>query len=253
MKNVALSVLIVVVLGTAVVATLSMFEITKEAAKPIVAGFPLAIPAVHQLLQKSGSRLSVSARRRGVVSLHGYTMPVVMLALYGILITLSAAQGMGFLAGFVASAAGLITANDWNFMIVLIIIPQMIVAYFVGKWIGVRSQSKGLFAILAVAFFVPFIDLVLILFRPDHGTRLFPSKPTIAESLIRLLIGAVKYGVPAVFGYWRGRVIQLSRYYVYLLRALPEETRDALVNLASDEAKRLASNSPSQRSTPLPN
>jgi hypothetical protein len=64
MKNVALSLMVVLVLGTVLVATLWMFEITKEAAKAIVGGFPLAIPAVHQLLQKSGSRLSLSPKKR---------------------------------------------------------------------------------------------------------------------------------------------------------------------------------------------
>jgi len=248
MKNVALSVLVVLVLGAVLVVPLSNFESTRKAVEPIIGGFPAAVIAVHQLLQKSGSRLSLSARRRGVVSLHGYTMPVVMLALYGILITLSGSEVMGFLAGSAASAAGL-TGEKALSIAMLTIIPQMIVAYFVGRWIGVRSESKGLFAILAVAFFVPFIDLVIGLFIPDVKKLLFPSKPTIADFLILLLMGAVKYGVPAVFGYWRGRVIQVSRYLAYLLRALPQESRDALVNLASDEAKRLASNSASQLST----
>jgi hypothetical protein len=248
MKNVALSVLIVLVLGTVLVATLSMFEITKEAAKPIVGGFPLAIPAVHQLLQKSGSRLSLSARKRGVVSLDGYTMPVVMLALYSILIMLSVSEVMGFLASSAAVAAG-VTKENFVYIIALTIIPQMIVAYFVGRWIGVRSKSKGLFAILAVAFFTPFIDLVYVLFHPSP---VLPIARTIGEFLISLLTAAVKLGVPAVFGYWRGRGIQLSRYLAYLLHALPQDSRDALVNLASDEAKRLASNSASQRSTSPP-
>jgi ABC-type Na+ efflux pump permease subunit len=43
MKNVVLSVLVVLVLGTVLVATLSMFEVTKEAAKHIVGGFPLML------------------------------------------------------------------------------------------------------------------------------------------------------------------------------------------------------------------
>jgi hypothetical protein len=248
MKNVALSVLVVLVLGTVVVATLSMFEMTKEAAKPIVGSFPLTIPAVHQLLQKSGSRLSLSPKKRGVVSLQGYTMPVVMLAFYGILIMLSMSEMMGFLAGAAALAAGVAVEKLGN-ILALAIVPQMIVAYFVGRWIGVRSRSKGLLAVLAVAFFVPLIDLVIILLRPDLGKPFFPQKPTIAELLIVLLVSAVKLGVPALFGFWRGRVIQLSRYLAYLLRALPQDSRDALVNLASDEAKRLASNSASQLST----
>jgi hypothetical protein len=234
-------VLIVLVLGTVLVATLSMFEITKAAANPIVGGFPLAIPAVHQLLQKSGSRLSLSARKRGVVSLQGYTMPVVMVGLYGFLILLSASEMMGFLTGYAGSAAG-VTAENAFYIHLLAIIPEMIVAYFVGRWIGVRSKSKGLFATLAIAFFVPFIDLA-------GAILLSITKATMGGFLMMLLIPVVKYAVPALLGYWRGRVIQLSRYLAYLLRALPQESRDALVNLASDEAKRLASNRASKLST----
>src|SRR4029077_11504904 len=106
MKNVALSVLIVLILGAVLVVPLSNFKITQKAVEPIIAGFPTAVIAVHQLLQKSGSRLSLSARKRGVVSLHGYSMPVVMLALYAILIVLSASELAGFLTGDAASAAG---------------------------------------------------------------------------------------------------------------------------------------------------
>jgi hypothetical protein len=130
------------------------------------------------------------------------------------------------MTGIAASAAGLTTEKALS-VAMLAIIPSMIVTYFVGRWIGVRSQSKALFAVLAVGFFVPFIDLVISLFHKD----LEPSptgRPMIVEYyVIVLLIGTVKYTVPAVFGYWRGRVIQQSRYLIYLLRALPQESRDA--------------------------
>lgn len=249
MKNVIISVLVVGLLAAAVAAALSISEFTKEAAKPIAGSLMAAIPAVHQLLQKSGSRLSLSARKRGVVSFHGYAMPVVMLALYGILIMFSVPFLVGFVKGFAegfaAGFAGVALEKapkiDFSIIRPFIIIAQLIVAYFVGRWIGIRSESKGLFAILAIAFFVPFIDLVRGLFLEGPGQ--------IGKFLIILLVGVVKIGVPAVFGYWRGRVIQSSRYLTYLLRALPQESRDALVNLASDEAKRLASSGASQLGT----
>jgi hypothetical protein len=259
MKNVVLSVLVVLVLGAAVVATLSIFEITKKAAELIAGMLAAAIPTVHQLLQKSGSRLSLSARKRGVVSLQGYTMPVVMLALYGILILWSASELMGALAGVAASAAG-VTKENFSSILALAAIPQMIVAYFVGRWIGVRSQSKGLFAVLAVGFFAPFIDWLISHFAGIEVP--LGSKPEKFESprleffyycgavLSYLTVITVKLTVPALLGYWRGRGIQLSRYLVYLLRALPQDSQNALVNLASDEAKRLASSSGSELSTP---
>jgi hypothetical protein len=211
------------------------------------------------------------------VSFHGYAMPVVMLALYGILIMLSVpslvaflvGSVIGFAEGFAAAFAGVAlekpTEIDFDSHIrPFVVIAQLIVAYFVGRWIGVRSESKGLFAILAIAFFAPFIDLVLGLFHlplvdvspevSDWAVTMKVEGPgQIGEFLIIFLIillgGVVKIGVPAVFGYWRGRVIQSSRYLTYLLRALPQESRDALVNLASDEAKRLASSGASQLGT----
>jgi hypothetical protein len=247
MKNAVLSVLIVLVLGGVLVGTLWSFEITREAVVPVVKGFPAAIIAVHQLLQKSGSRLSLSARKRGVVSLHGYTMPVVMLALYGFLILLSASELAGFLTSAAASAAG-VAAENAGPITFLAIIPAMIVAYFVGRWIGVRSESKGVLAVLAVVFFVPFIDLVVMLFLPQSSTPMLGERK-VGALLILFLYSEIIYGVPAVLGYWRGRVLQLSRYLAYLSRALPQESREALVNLASDEAKRLASSGGSQLGT----
>jgi hypothetical protein len=250
MKNVVISVLVVFVLGAVVVATLSISEITKEAAKPIAGSLVAAIPAVHQLLQQRGSRLSLSARKRGVVGRRGYAMPLVMLALYGILIVLGVSELASFSAGFAAGIAG-VAKERVVYIVVLAMIPTMMSAYLVGTWIGVRSESKGLFAILAVALAVPSIDRVLdlvLMSRRDLSTFLH-STTTTDLLLIPVAVNGVLIGVPAVFGYWRGRVVQSSRYFAYLLRALPEESRDALVNLATDEAKRLASNGASQPGT----
>jgi hypothetical protein len=261
MKNVVISVLVVGLLAAAIVAVSSMSESTKETGQTIAKMLIGAIPAVHQLLQKSGSRLSLSPKKRGVVSFYGYTMPVVMLALYGILIMLAVpflvafVHGglIGYQAGF-ERGAGLPLSNpsqnygsDEGF--VMLALP--IVAYFVGKLIGVRSESKGLFAILAVAFFAPFIDLLLSVFLKGWAEP--GERPVgIGGFLILLLFRVILIGVPAVFGYWRGRVIQSSRYLAYLGHALPQESRDALVNLASDEAKRLASSAALQPGTSPP-
>jgi hypothetical protein len=213
MKNVALSVLVVLVLGTVLVATLSMFEITKEAAKPIVGGIPLAIPAVHQMLQKSGSRLSLSARKRGVVSFHGYTMPLIMLALYGILIVFAASELAGFFTGVAVGAAGLGLEYVSQFWM-LAMIPTMMVAYLVGTWIGGRSESKGLFAILAIALCVPFLDRVLglVLMSRQDLLTMFQAKNTTGPLLIGGAVNCVLIAVFAGLGYWRGRVVQSSRY-----------------------------------------
>jgi uncharacterized membrane protein YtjA (UPF0391 family) len=150
-------VLIVLGLGAVVVATLSMFKVTEEAAKPFAGILPLAIPAVHQLLQQSGSHLSLSPRKRGLVDRRGYALPLWMLALYGVLIVLAVFELMSGLTGIAGTSAGL-AKEKLAYVGTPGLIPTMMVAYLVGRWIGIRSQSKGLFVVLAVAFFVPFIE-----------------------------------------------------------------------------------------------
>src|SRR5215471_3300681 len=100
MKNVIISVLVVGLLAAAILAVFSMSESTKDLGQKFAASLVGVIPVVHQLLQKSGSRLSLLPKKRGVVSFYGYTMPVVMLALYGILIMLA----VPFLVSFVRGA-----------------------------------------------------------------------------------------------------------------------------------------------------
>jgi hypothetical protein len=250
MKNVLISVLVVGLLAAAVAAALSISEFTKAAATPIAGSLIAAIPAVHQLLQKSGSRLSLSPRKRGLVDRRGYALPLWMLALYGVLIVLAVFELMSGLSGLAGTSAGL-AKEKLAYVGILGLIPTMMVAYLVGRWIGVRSQSKGLFVVLAVAFFVPFIDRVLavaFMSREDLSAY-FHSTNTTELLLVAIVELGVLIAVPAIFGYWRGRVVQLSRYLGYLVRALPKESQEALVDLASDEAKRLASNSASQSGT----
>src|SRR5262245_64595794 len=99
MKNFIIIVLVVGLLAATIVAALPVSESAKEEGKQIAGSLLVAIPIVHQLLQKSGSRLSLLPKKRGVVSFYGYTMPVVMLALYGILIMLAVPFLVGFVKG----------------------------------------------------------------------------------------------------------------------------------------------------------
>jgi len=250
MKNVIISVLVVGLLAAAILAVFSMSESTKDLGQKFAASLVGAIPVVHQLLQKSGSRLSLSPRKRGLVDRRGYALPLWMLALYGVLIVLAVFELVSALIGVAGTSAGL-AKEQLAYIAIPGVIPTMMVAYLVGRWIGVRSQSKGLLAVLAVAVFVPFIDRVMALafMSRENLSAYFHSTTTTMLVLVPIMVMGVLIGVPAVFGYWRGRVDQLSRYLGYLVRALPGESQEALVELASDEAKRLASGAALQPGT----
>jgi hypothetical protein len=44
--------------------------------------------------------------------------------------------------------------------------------------------------------------------------------------------------VAGLLGYWRGQKYRLSKYLHYLLGVLPAETRDAVIELAFEEAQK---------------
>jgi hypothetical protein len=53
------------------------------------------------------------------------------------------------------------------------------------------------------------------------------------------------FGFFAIFGllgFWRGSRLQKTQYINYLLSALPEGTRNVLVDLAFEEAKKIVDN-----------
>jgi hypothetical protein len=53
--------------------------------------------------------------------------------------------------------------------------------------------------------------------------------------------------VPGLLGFWRGRRERTSKYMVYLLSALPEETQNSLVDLAFEEVREIVE---ARRSSP---
>jgi hypothetical protein len=214
---------------------------TKDAAKPLAAGFMGAIPFVHQLLQNRGSHLSLSAGKRGIVSRSGYSMPWYLLALYGALILIGVSQLASGLCGAAAALAE-VPKSDFILIAMLGTIPTMIFAYLIGTWIGARSERKGLLAILIAAVSVPIFDRAfafIVMGRKEMGI-VFQNESVFVLFVIPIAALGLLLTVPGLFGYWRGRRMHLSRYLGYLLRALPEDCRETLVNLAYDEAKRLA-------------
>jgi hypothetical protein len=58
--------------------------------------------------------------------------------------------------------------------------------------------------------------------------------------LMRITKTAFIIVVPGLIGYWRGQRQRLSKYLDYLLSVLPQQTRDTVVDLAFEEAQKVA-------------
>jgi hypothetical protein len=129
----------------------------------------------------------------------------------------------------------------------LVAIPSAVVAvlggYFVGRWIGTRCSRHGVVTMLLIAFLtaVGSIAMDVVLLTDETYLAAFDAE-RLAPSFLLSRIASITliFLVPGLLGYWRGRKHRLSKYLHYLLGILPEETRDTVIDLAFDEAQKVA-------------
>jgi hypothetical protein len=128
------------------------------------------------------------------------------------------------------------------FVMLLGMVIPLVSAYVVGKWIGARCERKGWLAVVIAALFVPVFDRTLsfIFYSREELSVFLHASSTVELFFLPVAIIGSLFGLVCLLGYWQGQTTQLSRYLTYLLRALPEASRDTLVHLAYDEATRLA-------------
>jgi hypothetical protein len=135
---------------------------------------------------------------------------------------------------------------------------RAIASVYIGRWIGGRSARYG----LAIAIGSPVVGLYLtlliqllfiILFYSDqlfdalfpltnsaHNTRLPVVVAHLSGAAINALPDVAICTISTAFGFWWGRRRRLTRYLAFILKVLPPETRAAIVEIARDEAVRIA-------------
>jgi hypothetical protein len=127
----------------------------------------------------------------------------------------------------------------------------------VGRSYGRRIESirSGLLCVFLVAFIHQWLVAADVLIRP------ILSDPSIAEKILahplptaRLLAsGTAWFALSGAFGLWRGRKSRLAAYLSLILHSLAPESRETLVQLATEEATRLRSRALAKGSGPLSN
>jgi hypothetical protein len=151
-------------------------------------------------------------------------------------------------AGGLAVLVFLPRADDLTGMLAILVqmsnLVIVVAAYFVGRWVGTRCSQRGVITICLIAALAATSLVVAdtLLFAPDEAyTGVFKQERFgVRDNLTRIGRILPFTIVPLFIGYWRGRKQRLSKYLHYLLGVLPAETRDVTVELAFDEAKKVA-------------
>jgi hypothetical protein len=210
-----------------------------------LAGLPvLSFPKFLEFLEQQEGRKNLAAgKRTPIYDFSGFQIAWPLMALYGwiLLFTVDVIT-----AAFVAAVDTSITAQfpedvkesvrgAYELALFFTIqLPGMILgAYFVGRLIGTRCSSRGLATVFLVIILYGALDLAIDLNFPDEPWE--PSSTLLDLIRFPFLLCA------SLIGYWRARKYRLSKYLHYLLGFLSPETRDAVIDLAFEEVKKVGS------------
>jgi hypothetical protein len=214
---------------------LSALAVPKELAGSASSIFLGAIPYVHGQIDRRSKQPLPAFSKEHVVAFEGFVLPSGLVLCYAFLLGLVAFQLPGVIAGLVVRFFVGMSGADQMIQLALAMIPlQIVLCYLVARWIGIRSNSKGIWLLITV-----FTVLVCL----EHVFRLFVSSEIRAAlsannkmvAWLQLGGGLVIWNVVGLVGFARGRKIQLRRYADYLLKKVEAGTRLTVLSLLRDE------------------
>jgi hypothetical protein len=221
-----------------------------DAAKTAAAFSMTSLPGISSWLEHwEAKKSSLPGQKMAIRSLEGFSISFPILVAVGVIIAVAIVQIGAFISGIIVDMINLGTgaqrlsgsprytaAGIANIPIVLI------GAYLLGSWIGSRCARNGIFAVILVAALgaIASKSLDFLGMPSEEFHTLFGESLASVFPFVLGLFGF--FAISGLLGFWRGSRLQKTKYINYLLSALPEDTRNLLVDLAFEEAKKIADN-----------
>jgi hypothetical protein len=117
---------------------------------------------------------------------------------------------------------------------------RVIAAIYIGCWIGTRSRSYVLAIVacsIALGTGLGFL-FSLVTLSSDQIKAFFGEELTTLERFTTLLPDMVIYIISAALGFWYGQRQKPIYYLGFIMKILRPETRQTIVEMVQDEAKR---------------
>jgi hypothetical protein len=260
MRNIIFAVMITV--GTSVFLFLLSWAVglPAEASKG-VAGLPaLAIKNIYDLLETQSAKRMLAHAESLVTA---FILAVIMFV--GMVNFTSAVTG--FLVGMVMSQHEDVAQSQSLLILTLIVITSiplnLIGISYIGRWIGYRSLPiPGLAVAIAATVIGVLASLLFSVVILPLIQRMDPTHELLTGEVLQKIIGTgtlfglfheiisnkwfltmqvLIYIIAISFGAWQGQRARFARYLAFILRVLLPETRQAIVEIARDEALRASS------------
>jgi hypothetical protein len=253
MGNIILAVMIALGAGTILFSLanwlVNELGLTQLAQGFAAAGLPaLAIQKTYDLLQERSAKRALAKTALGPkIALSEFSIHPFVAFLFSFIAWFGVVLFTGFLMGAFVGLAG--DAGDFDIeknpklfaaLVSYTVLPlRFIAAAYIGRWIGTRSHPYVL-AIVVLA-------LVLAAIAAFYAAALIPMSDEdrkaldIVISLKRLIPILIETGIYILFaalGFWFGQRQNLAFYMNFILRVLPQDTQQIIVEMAKDEAMR---------------
>ena len=241
-------------LGVALVGAMVLFWLLTdvldigEGVAGLPAGAVLASSGPISLSLKRRSLRGISTRDflaipRDVVSPSGFEVSALQALTIGIGVYIGAAFAASLFGSFVAATVlGFPVEPTLAFGLGAGVMAYLVVSFALGYWIGTRRWRRGfLLAVLTVAI-ARFVDILLLVYLVPgvlQGTVLeLEGAPRLEDVVLNeasMILTLAVLGA-ATLGWYRGRSHRASAYLAFLARLLPQGSRDALADMAYQEA-----------------
>jgi hypothetical protein len=244
MKQYGVALLISVGMGVILFAVLYLVFHNIQIAEGVGA---LPITGCHriaEMLERRETRAHITAHGSAdILTLKGFAITWPIIVLYGTLGMCAVDIFAGVFGGVTIAIVDAVENWKVNLAAQVAAAPiELVGAFMVGQWIGIRSEGRSHGIVLLVAIAGALLSTVLGE-TTDWSTGGSPSfaNTWIKDTIIFTGIAFVQLAIGGLVGNGRGRNYRLAAYMDYLLSVLPPETRNALVDLAYEEARKATS------------
>lgn len=218
---------------------LTVAGVPKEIAGSISTTIMGSVPFLRETLEKRKQLAAPDGQSDLIVTLAGYGLPMSRLILYGWLFMLASLEFASGVGGVIAGLGEIKTEYFVTTVILVTSITAWPAIFFVGRWIGKRCISQGILTVIITAFIARLSgSLVDIIIMPATAYEEFFGKRSLGQFFFAIIAGTILFSIFALIGYWRGRHQRLAGYLNYLMKQVPADDREAIVELVYEEARK---------------
>jgi hypothetical protein len=260
MKTMTMSFLFVAVLAPILFLLVWYLTDNVDAAKGAAAFAVTALPSISSWLEHSEAKQSsIPGKKMAIRSFEGFSISLPVAVAVGTIVGVAIVNIASFFSGFVVGLVRSVAAGqapevaETSTLLrasTLGNLPIFLIGfYLLGRWLSWRCSKNGILAVVLMALLTAIMNrlLELLVMSPEVWQSFYGPERTVLSLLVLVFVQFAFILVPGLLGFWRGRRERTSKYMVYLLSALPEETQNSLVDLAFEEVREIVE---ARRSSP---